>query len=154
VKEIPMSAISKYDLVALPRAQFLGASATAFAATQYGTLGPASAQTTFSSLKQIDAGLLSVGYADVGPRNGPPVILLHGWPALHINRAVIGGFDWGARTADIIAALWPERCKAMVSVSGYLISSIDHNRQPLPPLAEWGFQQTHLEDCVAEMEFR
>ena len=127
---------------------------------------------TFSdSLKQIEAGLLNVGYADAGPADGPVVMLLHGWPydihsfvdvapllaakgyrviipylrgfgtthflsneslrngqqsavaldiislmdALKIDKAIIGGFDWGARTADIIAALWPERCKALVS---------------------------------------
>ena len=134
---------------------------------------------SFGSLKQIDAGLLNVGYAEAGPLNGPPVILLHGWPydihsfvdvapvlaakgyrvvvphlrgygsthflsnetfqngqpsaialdiitlmdALKIEKAILAGFDWGARTANIIAALWPERCKAMVSVSGYLIGS-------------------------------
>jgi pimeloyl-ACP methyl ester carboxylesterase len=135
--------------------------------------------TSFSPLKQINAGLLNVGYAEDGPSHGPSVILLHGWPygihsyvdvaprlassgyrvivpylrgygptrflsnetfrngqpsvvaldiialmdALKIEKATIGGFDWGARTANIIAALWPERCKAMVSVSGYLIGS-------------------------------
>ena len=135
--------------------------------------------TSFASLKQIDAGVLNVGYAEAGPADGSVVILLHGWPydiysyvdvapllaaagyrvivpylrgygatrflssdtlrngqqsvvavdiialmdALHIEKAIIGGFDWGARTANIIAALWPERCKAMVSVSGYLIGS-------------------------------
>src|SRR5580698_2989173 len=135
--------------------------------------------TSFASLKQVNAGLLSVGYAEGGPASGPPVILLHGWPydiysfadvapllasrgyrviipylrgygtttflsggtfrngqqsvvavdiialmdALKIERAIVAGFDWGARTADIIAALWPERCKALVSVSGYLIGS-------------------------------
>jgi pimeloyl-ACP methyl ester carboxylesterase len=62
--------------------------------------------------------------------------------ALKIKKAVIGGYDWGARTADIIAALWPERCKALVSVSGYLIGSIKANLQPLPPKAElaWWYQ--------------
>jgi pimeloyl-ACP methyl ester carboxylesterase len=143
-------------------------------------------------LKQIDAGLLSVGYADVGPAAGPAVILLHGWPydihsfvdvapqlaakgyraivpylrgygstrflskdtvrngqpsalaldivalmdALKIPKAILAGFDWGARTANIIAALWPERCKAMVSVSGYLIGSQEAGKAPLPPKAE------------------
>jgi pimeloyl-ACP methyl ester carboxylesterase len=154
--------------------------------------------TSFASLKQIDAGLLNVGYAEAGPANGPPVILLHGWPydiysfvdvapllaaagyrvivpytrgygttrflssetvrngqpsavatdivalmdALKIERAVIGGFDWGARTANIIAALWPGRCKAMVSVSGYLIGSPASGKLPLPPKAElqWWYQ--------------
>jgi pimeloyl-ACP methyl ester carboxylesterase len=157
-----------------------------------------SSNTSFASLKQIDAGLLNVGYAEAGPANGPPVILLHGWPydiysfvdvapllaaagyrvivpylrgygttrflsseaarngqpsavatdivalmgALKIEKAVIGGFDWGARTANIIAALWPERCKAMVSVSGYLIGSPSSGKLPLPPKAElqWWYQ--------------
>jgi len=154
--------------------------------------------TSFASLKQIDAGLLNVGYAEAGPVNGQPVVLLHGWPydiysfvdvtpllaaagyrvivpylrgygttrflssdtvrngqpsavatdiialmdALKINKAVIGGFDWGARTANIIAALWPERCKAIVSVSGYLIGSPASGKLPLPPKAElqWWYQ--------------
>jgi pimeloyl-ACP methyl ester carboxylesterase len=154
--------------------------------------------TSFSSLKQIDAGLLNVGYAEAGPSNGRPVILLHGWPydiysfvdvtpllaaagyrvivpylrgygttrflssgtfrngqqsvvaldiialmdALKIEKAILAGFDWGARTADIVAALWPERCKALVSVSGYLIGSQAAGRAPLPPKAElqWWYQ--------------
>ena len=154
--------------------------------------------TSFASLKQIDVGLLNVGYAEAGPANGPAVILLHGWPydihsyadvapllaaagyrvivpylrgygttrflssdtfrngqqsvvaldiialmdALKIKQAVLAGFDWGARTADIIAALWPERCKAMVSVSGYLIGSQESGKMPLPPPAElqWWYQ--------------
>lgn len=153
---------------------------------------------SFGPLKQIDAGLLNVGYAEVGPANGRPVLLLHGWPydihsyidvapllaakgyrvivpylrgygttkflstdtlrngqqsalaldvialmnALKIDKAVIGGFDWGARTVNIMAALWPERCKGMVSVSGYLIGSQAANRMPLPPKAEleWWYQ--------------
>jgi pimeloyl-ACP methyl ester carboxylesterase len=156
------------------------------------------ANTSFGSLKQIDAGLLSVTYAEAGPANGPPVFLLHGWPydihsyvdvapilaskgyrvivpylrgygptrflssdtfrngqqsalavdmialmdALKIERAIVGGCDWGARTVNIVAALWPERCKAMVSVSGYLIGSRAANRMPLPPTAEleWWYQ--------------
>jgi len=154
--------------------------------------------TSFASLKQIDAGVLNVGYAEAGPAAGPAVILLHGWPydihsyvdvasllaakgyrvivpylrgygttrflsadtirngqpsavamdiialmdALKIDKAVIAGFDWGARTADIIAALWPERCKALVSVSGYLIGSQESGKMPLPPQAElqWWYQ--------------
>jgi pimeloyl-ACP methyl ester carboxylesterase len=153
---------------------------------------------TFASLKQIDAGVLNIGYADVGPPGGPPVVLLHGWPydihsyvdvapllasagyrvivpylrgygttrfvssdtfrngqqsalaadtvalmdALAIERAIVAGFDWGARTANIVAALWPARCKAMVSVSGYLIGSREANRMPLRPEAElqWWYQ--------------
>jgi pimeloyl-ACP methyl ester carboxylesterase len=154
--------------------------------------------TSFASLKQVEAGNLNVGYAEAGPADGSPVVLLHGWPydihafvdvapllasagyrvvvpylrgygstrflsdgtprnaqpsavaldvialmdALRIPRATIGGFDWGARTANIIAALWPERCKAMVSVSGYLIGSQQDGRTPLPPAAEldWWYQ--------------
>ncbi|MCR8557314.1 alpha/beta hydrolase [Mucilaginibacter sp. BJC16-A38] len=62
--------------------------------------------------------------------------------ALKVKSAVIGGFDWGGRTADIIAALWPERCKALISVSGYLIGSQEGNKKPLPPVAEysWWYQ--------------
>ena len=154
--------------------------------------------TSFGSLKQINAGLLNVGYAEAGKSDGPAVILLHGWPydihsyvdvvprlskagyrvivpylrgygttrflssntfrngqqsvvavdiialmdALKISKAIIGGFDWGARTANIIAALWPERCKALVSVSGYLIGSQQAGKVPLPPQAElqWWYQ--------------
>jgi len=154
--------------------------------------------TSFGALKQIDAGLLNVGYAEVGPTDGRPVILLHGWPydihsylhvapllasagykpivpylrgygttrflssdtfrngqpaalaldiialmdALKIQSAIIAGFDCGARTANIIAALWPERCKALVSVSGYLIGGQQANKLPLPPQAEfeWWYQ--------------
>ncbi|HWS87693.1 MAG TPA: alpha/beta hydrolase [Pyrinomonadaceae bacterium] len=150
------------------------------------------------ALKQIEAGVLSVGYAEAGPAGGPAVVLLHGWPydihtysevspllaskgyrvivpylrgygatrflsdetarngqqsalavdvialmdALKIEKAVVGGCDWGARTACIVAALWPERCKALVSVSGYLIGSREANRTPLPPKAEheWWYQ--------------
>jgi pimeloyl-ACP methyl ester carboxylesterase len=150
------------------------------------------------SLKQIDAGLLNVGYAEAGPASGPPVILLHGWPydihsyvdvapllasagyrvivpflrgygttrflssetfrngqqaavavdiidlmdALKIEKATLAGFDWGARTADIIAALWPERSNGLVSVSGYLIGSQEAGKIPLPPKAEleWWYQ--------------
>jgi len=154
--------------------------------------------TTFGPLKQIDAGVLNVGYAEAGPGDGPVVILLHGWPydihsfvdvapllatagyrvivphlrgygttrflanetvrngqpsalavdvialmdALKIEKATLAGFDWGARTADIVAALWPERCKALVAVSGYLIGSQDAGKMPLPPKAElqWWYQ--------------
>ncbi len=153
---------------------------------------------SFAPLKQIDAGLLNIGYAEAGPASGPAVILLHGWPydiysfvdvapllasagyrvivpylrgygttrflssktfrngqpsvvaldiialmdALKIQKAILAGFDWGARTADIIAALWPERCKALVSVSGYLIGSQAAGKAPLPPDAEfqWWYQ--------------
>ncbi|MEH1969580.1 alpha/beta fold hydrolase [Nostoc sp.] len=153
---------------------------------------------SFSSLKQIDAGALNVGYAEAGSIDGSVVMLLHGWPydihsfidvapllasagyrviipylrgygttkflsnetfrsgqplaialdiialmdALKIKQAILAGFDWGARTANIIAALWPERCKALVSVSGYLISSQKSGKMPLPPKAElqWWYQ--------------
>jgi pimeloyl-ACP methyl ester carboxylesterase len=195
-----------------PRRRFCG-TALAIAAAGFRMTGAAQAQqrgqlslpavrpgahTSFGPLKQIDAGLLNVGYAEAGPADGPPVILLHGWPydihsfvdvapvlaasgyrvivpylrgygttrflesdtlrngqqsvvavdiinlmdAIKIEKATIGGFDWGARTANIIAALWPERCKAMVSVSGYLIGSQQAGKSPLPPSAElqWWYQ--------------
>ena len=195
------------------RRRFFGTVATAFAAAQLGLIGFANAQsgtakplpaikpgtnTSLGGLKQIDAGVLNIGYAEAGAPDGSPVILLHGWPydihsyvdvapllasagyrvivpyfrgygttrflsgdtfrngqqsvmaldiialmdALKIQKAVLAGFDWGARTADIMAALWPERCKALVSVSGYLIGSVKANQQPLPPQAElaWWYQ--------------
>jgi pimeloyl-ACP methyl ester carboxylesterase len=200
----------KYD-----RRLFLGTAAMTIAAAQLGMIGSANAQssktkpavlptirpgtnTSFASVKQINAGLLNVGYAEAGPTSGPVVILLHGWPydihtyvdvapllasagyrvivpylrgygttrflssdtfrngqqsviafdiialldALKIEKAIIAGFDWGARTANIIAALWPERCKALVSVSGYLIGSQEIGKMPLPPKAEleWWYQ--------------
>jgi pimeloyl-ACP methyl ester carboxylesterase len=80
------------------------------------------------------------------PRNGQQAALAADMialmDALDIEKAVIGGYDWGARTADIMAALWPERCKALVSVSGYLIGSQEINKKPLPPKAEqaWWYQ--------------
>jgi pimeloyl-ACP methyl ester carboxylesterase len=197
------------------RRRFVGTAAMAIAATQLGMIGAAKApsrksqptdppaikpgtNTSFALLKQIDAGLLNVGYAEVGPAKGRPVILLHGWPydihsfvdvapllasagyraivpylrgygttrflsgetlrngqqsvvavdvialmdALQLQKAILAGFDWGARTANIIAALWPERCKALVSVSGYLIGNQEAGRMPLPPKAElqWWYQ--------------
>jgi pimeloyl-ACP methyl ester carboxylesterase len=79
-------------------------------------------------------------------RNGQPSVLavdiIALMDALKIERATLGGYDWGARTANIMAALWPERCKAMVSVSGYLIGSQEAGRMPLPPKAEleWWYQ--------------
>ncbi len=154
--------------------------------------------TSFGPLMQIAAGVLDVGYVEVGPNNGQAVVLLHGWPydihsyvdvapalgaagyrvvvpylrgygttrflshatmrngqqaalavdaialmdALGIESAIVAGFDWGARTANVVAALWPDRCKAMVSVSGYLIGSPAANQAPLPPTAElqWWYQ--------------
>ena len=197
------------------RRRLIGAAALTLASTQLGMTGTAAAQvgetkslrppavrpgthTSFETIRQIDAGVLSVGYAEAGPADGSPVILLHGWPydihsfvdvaplltsagcrvivpylrgygatrflsgeafrngqpsalaadaialmdALRIERATIAGFDWGARTANIVAALWPERCKAMVSVSGYLISSPEAGKMPLRPEAEleWWYQ--------------
>ncbi|WP_244850822.1 alpha/beta fold hydrolase [Caballeronia sp. SL2Y3] len=187
------------------RRRLLGATIAGIGAMQLGFSGLVRAQsagttsaTSFADIRQINAGTLSIGYAQVGPENGPPVILLHGWPydihsfaevapmlaaagyrvivpylrgygstrflsaetprngqqavvavdiialmdALRIQRALVAGFDWGARTADIVAALWPERCKALVSVSGYLIGSQEANRAPLPPKAEyaWWYQ--------------
>ena len=190
------------------RRGFLGTASMMIAAAQFGTLASANAQsrprstggtqTSFASLKQVDAGVLSIGYAEAGPATGPAVVLLHGWPydihsyvdvapllasagyrvivphlrgygttrflssetfrngqpsvlavdivalmdVLKIDKATIGGFDWGARTANIMAALWPERCKAMVSVSGYLIGSQEVGKMPLPPKAEleWWYQ--------------
>jgi pimeloyl-ACP methyl ester carboxylesterase len=197
------------------RRRFFGTAALTIAAAELGMINLAAAQssktkaadqptikpgtnTSFGPLKQIDAGVLDVGYAEAGPTDGPPVILLHGWPydihtyvdvapllasagyrvivpnlrgygttrflssetvrngqqsaiahdiialmdALKIEKATIGGCDWGARTACIIAALWPERCKALVSVSGYLIGSQEANKMPLPPKAElqWWYQ--------------
>jgi pimeloyl-ACP methyl ester carboxylesterase len=79
-------------------------------------------------------------------RNGQPsavaVDIIALMDALKIERATLAGFDWGARTANIIAALWPERCKAIVSVSGYLIGSQESGKMPLPPKAEleWWYQ--------------
>jgi pimeloyl-ACP methyl ester carboxylesterase len=179
----------------LSRRRFFTAAATTIAVAQLGTAASANAQSSFASLKQINAGLLNIGYAEAGPSTGTPVILLHGWPydihsyvdvapilasagyrvivpylrgygsttflsrdtfrngqqsvvaldiialmdALKIKSAILGGFDWGARTVDIIAALWPQRCKSVVSVSGYLIGSPAANKMPSPPAAEYAF---------------
>src|SRR5271165_1236515 len=203
------------DQIDQGRRRFLGSAAAIVAAAQLGMSRSANSQpgnaqpkqlpainpgtnTSFGALKQINAGPLSIGYADVGPADGAPAILLHGWPydihsfvdvapllaqagyrvivpyvrgygttrflasdtprngqqsavavdvielmdALKIQKATIAGFDWGARSANIIAALWPERCKALVSVSGYLIGSQQAGQMPLPPQAElqWWYQ--------------
>jgi pimeloyl-ACP methyl ester carboxylesterase len=204
-----MSDEAHYD-----RRSFLETTGLSVAAIRLGLLGSAEARAwnvtetamattlgappSLGALKQIDAGVLNVAYAEAGPPNGPPVLLLHGWPydihsfaevapllaskgyrvivpytrgygstrflsastlrngqpsavvvdtldlmdALKIERPVLAGFDWGARTADIIAALRPERCKALVSVSGYLIGSPESGKVPLPPPAElqWWYQ--------------
>jgi len=201
------------------RRRFLGGAAMVLVATQLGRLvstdaTPAEAvgaakpsakqpakwaeDKPLGPVRQVDAGDLSVGYVEAGPADGPPVLLLHGWPydihsyadvtrllaakgyrvivphlrgygttrflstatprngqqaviavdaaalmdALGIRNAILAGFDWGARTACIVAALWPERCKALVSVSGYLIGSQAANKNPLPPKAEyqWWYQ--------------
>jgi pimeloyl-ACP methyl ester carboxylesterase len=203
------------DEINRARRRFFGTAAMTFAAAQLAFNGKTDAQpskarpaglrsvkpgahTSFASLKQIDAGVLNVGYAEAGPADGPAVMLLHGWPydiysfvdvapllaaegyrviipylrgygttrflsdatlrngqpsaialdavalmdALKIEKATLAGFDWGARTADIVAALWPERCRALVSVSGYLIGSPQAGKMPLPPKAElqWWYQ--------------
>jgi pimeloyl-ACP methyl ester carboxylesterase len=197
------------------RRRFLARSAIAVAAAQCAAIGCADVRPSvgdsvksaggsagknmsFETIKQIDAGVLNVAYADAGPADGKPVILLHGWPydiysfvevtpilaakgyrvivpyvrgygatrflsidtvrnaqpsavaldttalmdALKIEKATLAGFDWGARTANIIAALWPQRCAGMVSVSGYLIGSQASGALPLPPKAEfrWWYQ--------------
>jgi len=197
------------------RRRFFSIVAMTVAAAQFDMIGSAAAQSSrtkpaslppikpgtnksLGPLKQIDAGLLNVGYAEMGPSGGLPVILLHGWPydihsfvdvapllastgyrvvvpyvrgygttrflsndtlrngqpsalavdtiafmdALKFQKAILAGFDWGARTANIVAALWPERCKAMVSVSGYLIGSQEAGKMPLPPKNElqWWYQ--------------
>ena len=188
----------------LNRRGFVGSAAIGFAAAQLCTMQLADAQSgagepstvpLSSSLKQIDAGVLNVGYMEAGPATGPVVLLLHGWPydihcydaaaellapagyrviapylrgygttrfissqtartgdqvvfavdaialmdALKIQKAIVGGFDWGGRAADIMAALWPERCSGLVSVSGYTIINIEKNQQPLQPKAELGW---------------
>jgi pimeloyl-ACP methyl ester carboxylesterase len=209
-----MNNITLPDIVGYNRRRFLRNMANTVAAAGFATVAFADEETgmanatdsaaktgtnsSFGPLKQIDAGVLNIGYAEDGPADGPVVILLHGWPydiysfvdvvpllaakgyrvivpyvrgygtttflssdtfrngqpsavaldtialmdALKIQKATIAGFDWGARTACIIAALWPERCKALVSVSGYLIGSQEAGRNPLPPAAEfqWWYQ--------------
>jgi pimeloyl-ACP methyl ester carboxylesterase len=207
-----MNTIATSQEIDHDRRRFLGTATAAAITASFGLAGSGAAQprnvartaidsashTSFASLKQIEAGLLNVGYAEAGPDDGPAVILLHGWPydiysfvdiapllaskgfrvivpylrgfgttsflsretvrngqqsvvavdiialmdALKIQKAILAGFDWGARTADIVAALWPERCKGLVSVSGYLIGSQAANEAPLPPKAElaWWYQ--------------
>jgi pimeloyl-ACP methyl ester carboxylesterase len=191
---------------AYDRRRFLGDAAMGTLGLAIGSVGVASAEavrvepapaphTSFKSLKQIDAGLLNVGYAEDGPADGTAVVLLHGWPydihsyvdvapllaargyhvigpylrgygstrflssdtmrngqqsvvaldiialmdALKIQKAILGGYDWGSRTVDIVAALWPDRCKGIVAVSGYLITNVAAQKEPLPPAAELGW---------------
>lgn len=194
------------------RRGLLRAAALTITATELGMIGAANSQpikakatrlptikpgtnTSFPSLKQIDAAVLNIGYAEAGVIDAPVVILLHGWPydihsyvdvapllasagyrviipylrgygstrflssdtfrnaqevavaldiialmdSLKVEKAILGGYDWGSRTADIMAALWPQRCKALVSVSGYLITNLKANLLPLPPAAELGW---------------
>ena len=207
-RELPIETIDRF------RRRLFGTAVVTVAAAQFGAIASAVAQsgtavsklpaikagtkTSFKAVKQIDAGLLNVGYAEDGPSDGKPVVLLHGWPydihsfvdvapvlaskgyrvivpylrgygstrflasdtfrngqqsvvaldiialmdALKIQKATVAGFDWGARTADIMAVLWPERCKGLVPVGGYLIGSPANNEKPLPPKAEfaWWYQ--------------
>jgi len=207
-----MTKIHKFEKIDHGRRRLLGAATVSAAVAQLGLTRSVAAQsqssglpaikpgtnTSLAPLKEVEAGVLNVGYAEAGPANGTPVILLHGWPydiysfvdvapalasagyrvivpyirgygstrflssetmrngqpsavavdmialmdALKVEKPILAGFDWGARTADIIAALWPERCKALVSVSGYLIGSQESGRMPLPPSAElqWWYQ--------------
>jgi pimeloyl-ACP methyl ester carboxylesterase len=207
-----MTKIDDSERIDYSRRRLFGVAALSAAVAQLGLIRAAQAETkssglpaikpgtntSFAPLKQVDAGVLNVGYAEAGPANGVPVILLHGWPydiysfvdvapalaaagyrvivpfirgygttrflsdgtvrngqpsavavdtvalmdALKIEKPILAGFDWGARTVNIIAALWPERCKAMVSVSGYLIGSQQSGKIPLPPNAEleWWYQ--------------
>ncbi len=199
-----MESSSMLEAVDHSRRSVIGVAAAAFAAIEFGLSVPAQAAataappTTFGPLKQVNAGALDIGYAELGPADGPPVILLHGWPydihtyaevapilagkgyrvivphlrgygttrflsneavrngqqaalgmdvialmdALGLEKVTIAGCDWGARTANIVAALWPERCKAMVSVSGYLIGNQQIGMVPLAPKAElqWWYQ--------------
>lgn len=196
------------------RRRFLGNAALTIAAAEHLLTGIADAQpgqakpggeetkptdsiaaAAFGQIRQIEAGVLNVGYAEAGPGDGQVVILLHGWPydihsfvevapilakagfrvivphlrghgstrfvsdrtfrnaqqsvvaldiialidALKIGKAILAGYDWGARTANIVAALQPERCTAMVSVNGYLINNLERNKLPLPPKAEHGW---------------
>jgi len=109
-----------------------------------------------TAVRQIEAGLPDVGYVEAGPAEGPAVMLsdetfrngeqgalaldvIALLDALEIESAILAGFDWGARTADIVAAVWPERCSGLVSVSGYLIVNLAANQAPLPPKAELGW---------------
>jgi pimeloyl-ACP methyl ester carboxylesterase len=205
-----MTILRSTEAIDLPRRRVLGTAAFGLAAMPLLMAAKASAAevnsagtlprayTGLGPLRQVEAGIMSVGYAEMGPSDGEVVILLHGWPyaidsfadvapslasagyrvivpylrghgttrflsdeslrngqpsavaldtiammdALNIEKAILAGYDWGARSANVIAALWPERCKAMVSVSGYLIGSPEAGKKPLPPKAElqWWYQ--------------
>lgn len=188
----------------LDRRRFLGTGVAAmaapglFASAEAAGSAAVSAALPFGPVKQIRAGVLDVGYVEMGPANATPVLLLHGWPydihafvevapmlaqagfrvlapwvrghgstrflsadtvrngepaalaadvidfmdALHIDKAIMAGFDWGARTAGILCAAWPQRCRGLVAVSGYLIGSQAAGAAPLPPEAElqWWYQ--------------
>ena len=198
----PLPEISTFDRRGFVQgAAAIVAALTAAAGSAQAMTAPRRSPSTpsvFGPVKQIDAGVLNIGYVEMGPAKGPAVLLFHGWPydinafadvapllaargyrvivphlrgygttlfrsaetprnaqqaalaadglalmdALGIEKAIVAGFDWGARTADIMAVLWPERCKALVSVSGYLIGSQAGNAKPLPPQAElqWWYQ--------------
>ncbi|TFV56148.1 alpha/beta hydrolase [Mycobacterium sp. PS03-16] len=172
-----------------------GAAAVAACAPRADAGPPRAPRHQLPPVKQIRAGLLDVGYTDAGPADGPPVILLHGWPydihsyadvsealtrqgfrvivpylrgfgstrflsadtfrngqqaalaadvvalmdALHVPRAILGGYDWGGRTANVVASLSPQRCAGLVAVSGYIVVDLAANRLPLPPRAEYGW---------------
>lgn len=197
------------------RRSFLGSAVASVAAAELAFAGDARASDAVSSpraiastasrrqkklepIRQVQAGELNVGYFEVGPADGVPVLLMHGYPydihsyvevapmlaargcrvivphlrghgssrfidsatprnaqqsavaldqialldALNIDRAVVVGYDWGARTACILAALWPERCLGMLSAGGYIITNLPGNTRPLPAKAEhdWWYQ--------------
>src|SRR2546426_1088253 len=112
------------------RRRLLGPAATTIAAVTLGVIGCAEAKS--SKTRQADVPQnVSRSHASFGP--------IKQIDALKIDKAIIAGFDWGARTTDIMAALWPQRCKAIVAVSGYLITSLEANMKPLPPAAEYGW---------------
>ncbi|HEV7419791.1 MAG TPA: alpha/beta hydrolase [Mycobacterium sp.] len=190
-----MNGFSRRDFARLTAAAAGGLTLAACASSTSQTGPPAAPQHTLGPIKQIDAGLLSVGYSEAGPADGKPVILLHGWPydvhayadvsailagqgfrvivpylrgfgstrflsddtfrngqqaavaqdavalmdALNIPSAVLAGYDWGGRTANVVAALRPDRCAGLVAVSGYIVVNLSANLEPLPPQAEYGW---------------